>query len=833
LTVAMALFGAVVFAEWSDAYRALRVEKFGIRQMPDIFPTKDIVEELRAREVVNYMDVSEGFATREWTFPTDLIQELQEYVATDLLDYMLADYADRSANISVEDFVTKCPDYAQALREWFANENYLFSTCESFDVVGTRFDVYEMRLEGQSVWVIKYIGHSCVDYAILLAQKDSKTYVIGYEYWNCANFTIIPHEQNGETEYYVIEVERDRNGKAYAVSVVYPYVCYDSWEEKEDGKIDWIGEERIYVYNSLEAIEPQYTYINNKEKLAHQVKAYVDGNLWMLAYMDRNRVRIWGDEEVADSMNEIEQMRLLEATGETNYWAYAYAVIDYNNDGKKEVFYRTSDDSNIYLEKQSDGSFRKDYCRLQVDGKGLVVDKIWFVEFEEKVVTFELAHNFYEKDERILVAYINEKGKDTPLLVSRIGHNRMIVVTDEYLWTEPENGFEEKVPLLQMDMPNETEQRRFAERRDKISVEQIQRVVTLWQGEVPFSESLYKMVKEVFRGLAQGEYYEDCWAELEPYMVDTKKDTEEFLGYVKELTDWNSDSYEIPFESEYIWGYKWYEEGNTKNYLVCYYGYGYGGPVAVDWYKVSGGEVSYVETVAESHEDGEFRLILYEGNLYGISTLWRDPWYYSLCGMQVVCFEEKGEWETHTYKLEEDYEWIAVYQYGEIKELFQNYVAYNSVEMIIAMQNEEWYGASSGSEDLTKDEIRMFKNIIYPTFAEDKDLWMLADINNDSVKEYIVCDPFPYNPFHFLIYQNEDGEFRELDIFGENVYDELVGEGAQFWVKERNGLNYVFVLEERGNIARDYVLHIRLIQDGVLTEKAAYLFRADLREVVE
>lgn len=828
------LLGVIFFAKWSDEYHTLRMEKFGVEQSPVILPTNTIAEELRAREIVNYMDVSAGYKSEYegWMYPAELLEELQEYVATDSMDLILADYMNKSVKISVEDFIRKCPDYAQVLRDWFANENYWFSACESFDVVGTRFSVYEMQLEGQTVWVLKYIGHSCVDYPILLAQKDGEAYVIGFEYWDNGNFTIIPYEQNGEIAYYVIEILRDGSGSSYAISLAHPYV-YHAWDEEEDGKIHIIFASNLYVYNSLETVVPRYTYINSKELLAHQVKAYVDENLWALAYLNWNRTWIWGDEEVPTFMTEVEQMHVLEATGEQSYYALEYALADYNNDGEKELFYRTSGKSNIYLEQQADGSFKKYFYRLSVDGRGLDVEKLWFVEFGDKVITFEIAERFGSDDGKFLVAYIYENGKQTPLLVYRICHEQTITVTEEYI-SASQVAFDDKVSLLESEVPSEAEQRRTADRRSMISLKQIERVVSLWQDPVPFSESLYNVVRETFHELAQGNYSEYYrWDTLEAYMVDTVKDTKEFGKYVDELTDWNGDSYEVPFDNGYIWGYKWFEEGSTKNYLVCDYGNGYGGSVGLGWYKVSDGEVCYVETISESHEDGEFRLISYEGKLYCISTLWKKPGHYSLCGMQVICLGEKGDWETHVYKLEADYECIPVYQYGETKDLFQEYVTDHYTEMITAMQNEQWYGANSGVEGLAKDEIRMFKNILGPRFGENGALWMLADIDNDSIQEYITCDTTYFGNFDFRIYRNANGEFRELDVFGETIYDELVKKGAQFWVEERDGVNYVFVLEKSGVVVTDYVLHIRTVQDGELTEKAAYLFRANPREVVE
>ncbi len=825
--ILVALWGAAFLAKRADEYRALRAEKFGVEQKPVILPTDEIAEKLSSREIVNYMDVSAGFESvyDEWTYPAALLEELQEYVATDSVDLLLTDYADISAKITTEDFLSKCPDYAQVLREWFVAEN-LRTVCESFDVTGTRFSVYEMQLEGQSVWMIKYIGHSCVDYPILFGQKDGATYVIDAWYWFDENFTVIPYEQDGEKKYYVIMVMRDWNGDSYAASLMHPQVI----DYYEDGEIDYIPVERVYIYNSPETVEPQYAYINNKEKLAHQVMDYVDENLWMLAGMNRNNVRIWGDEEIPDSLSDVEQKRIREAIGERKYYEYEYALADYNNDGEKELFYRTSDKPNIYLEKQPDGTYKRYYCRLRVNGRGLVVEKVWFVEFEDKVVTFEIAERLGKKDGKFLLAYIHENGKETPLVVCRICHDRMITVS-EHVISASTVGFNDKVPLLETGVPSEAEQRRAADRRSMISLKQIERVVSLWDGQLPFPEELFGIVRETFRELAQGDYSEySTWEVLEPYMVDIENDTIAFGKYADELTEWNS--YEVPFENRYIWGYKWFEDGDTINYLVCDYTYDYSGPVRLDWYQGSEGKFRCVETIAESDEYGEFRLIAYEGKLYCINSLRQNPERASLCGMQVVCIGENGDWETYVYKLEEDYECIPVYQYGETQDLFQDYVTDNYAEMITAMQHEEWYGANRGAEGLAKDEIRMLKNILGPNFAEDGYQWMLADIDNDAAKEYIICDDIFYGNFFFSIYRNANGEFREVDVLGTTIYDELVSDGAQFWVEERDGLNYVFVLEKSGVAVRDYVLHIRLVEDGVLTEKAAYLFRATPREVV-
>ncbi len=555
----------------------------------------------------------------------------------------------------------------------------------------------------------------------------------------------------------------------------------------------------------LAALEP-FFYINRKSPLSGKVMDYVEENLELFAYMDCNHLQIWGDETIPHPVY-AEQPKIAAAHDGSGFYEYDYAVMDYDNDGEEELFYREK--SPCLLEKV-DGSYRQTSVPFEI-GSGTPPSQIWFAEFNGKTVSFQLTGSGEEQG-KALVASLCEGDRIIPVLSCQICFPQNLT---EAFWLD--------MPLMKDE---EEDEGRKEALEAKLAAERGAHRV--YAGDTAVPEGLPELAKmDACAILNGGEwYFQDAYLQhLDAYAIDLDKDTESYQEDTHDTYRWNG------------WAYRWPSQDDTKEYLVSTRLYG---RTWIMWHSVVDGRVVEHDPIFCSDGDAG-RIISYGGRHYFVMLL-RGGRRFGVRGIAILSLGMAGEWdkiEETAYLLEPQagyYECIPIF--GESLSELNGYVAGHFQDFVGTDLDNEVYCGENEVWEASPGELRLFKNIS-GGYAEQEapGAYYRIDADNDGVKEYVKykiyrSDNRTIFEIDCEVYRSGEGKFSQVSL--EPVTGTWGGRihYGQIWFEEIGDITYLFYLQGIED-SDDYLLHINVINGGSVEEVAAYLLKAGYREEIK
>ncbi len=574
--------------------------------------------------------------------------------------------------------------------------------------------------------------------------------------------------------------------------------------------------DKLWLADVFTSVYPEYYYLDEKNPFLPEVRKYVEENLELFVY--KEYTDIWGDEKV---LSEGQKEELVEALG---YSAGSLALTDYDNDGKEELFRRGS--YRIWqLMQQEDGTYSwTEWGGESEYKKWMGLRWVWFAEFGGKTISFQMLGDVYS-ERRVLTASLVEGERTTPILSAQLCFSHEVSPQEASGYgSEPEGLFYQSTPLLETTGKELPENSLKEELLEKVQAETAVHAVEETDMEPGTMEGLFALLKK-------DTYLLLCGAEaeyLDAYALDIKRDTKEFQKF------WVEDGGRY---QRLEWAWRYPSESGKKEYLVSsedgYY-------VWVERYFVSdNGEIEYQGEVWTGFGENYHRVISYGGQKYFVFEN-RDFYTAALRGMAAVPLDAAGKGEGAVFVLEpqiDGYECIPLFTKEGAPAALSAYVESRFRKIAGACLAKEMYREEKMEEPLSLEQLRIMKNLGYGRYGTDNAYawgYDLCDVDNDGMMEYVEYNSYyqakHYGDYTFItgtVYKSADGKFREYSM--EGITREWYN--MQLWFQEIDGITYLFTVELYSG--DDYVLRIKVINDGSVEEVAAYLLKAGYREAME
>lgn len=774
-------------------------------------------------------------------FPEEMLADLQEYVLRGEAEEAIDAYRDETLLVDMEEMRELCPEYENLLAEWMGE--HLDIAVKPEDVADNIVQIYQLEPEGEKeLLLLEYSGLEIPWYYIA---KEGEAYQIGavrlegYESVSgqpCER--VVFADEDGYCLLLCGTVRR-----TYTEEEELLRLCRFTLQEDE-GESPFIIEERRYIRARTTRVAPDFFYLNGNADLTPAVQEYVEENAAVFADRLLGNEAIWGDEEYAKVTEKGTEILWTESDKQDTIddwqWLDHVCQADYDNDGREELFWRGflwGRRENALLLEENDG-YRTAYVRLF--DKDVIAEQMWFVEFEGKIITFEIAEP-YGADCPLLSAYLIEENKKTPILTCQLVYGQTVEIDkDSYVGYGYETdcfGIKPVVPLIAGLEEESEEQAAF---REKLTawIRGVGEEVTIMptKEEVPIPEDFLAFLREGAAWSMSGRHFS---VYASPYEVDTEGDLAEFEEKYKEQLS-HSDAW-------YDMVYRWEAEDGTDNYLVSEAFDFWEEINTLYWYRDDGEGVYQKEAITDlSTGYGSYCGILsYGGRRYCV-IVGRDTWISPL-RMDLITLGDAGEWEHYcisfTYESEQ-YDAYAFYD-ADMPAALPDYVSEEFEEILMCMHWEVYEGRGAYDE-LPNAVWRNIKNrdlsyaVQYAAYTSwstpGHNRYREVDVDNDGEPEYTasyqVWAPRGDRFLFHTIYGWRDGAFAELSL-GEGILDcyldmddvyGVLGGLEQLWFEELDGATYLFTVEEL-SLFDSYLLRVRLIKDGEVHDVGAWLFR--------
>lgn len=783
-------------------------------------------------------------------FPEEMLADLQEYVRRGEAEEAIDAYRDETLLVDREEMRELCPEYENLLAEWMGE--HLDITVKPEDVSDNIVQIYQLKQEGEKeLLLLEYSGLEIPWYYIA---KEGEAYQIGTAWLERYG------DLRGQPGERVVFADEDGYCLLLCGTVRRTYTEEEELLRlrrftlrEEEGESLFIVEETRYIRARTTRVAPDFFYLNGGAALTPAVQEYVEENAAVFADRLLGDEVIWGDEEYAKVPEKGTEILWTESdkqdTIEDWQWMDHVCQADYDNDGREELFWRGflwGRRENALLEEENDG-YRTAYVRLF--DKEVIAEQMWFVEFEGKIITFEISEP-YGADCPLLSAYLIEENKKTPILTCQLVYGQTVEIDKDFYvgYGYDTDCFRIKpvVPLI-AGLEESEEQAAFREKLtawirgvgEEVTIMPVNTLATdtlSEEGEVPLPEDFLAFLREGAAWSMSGRYFS---VYASPYEVDTEGDFAEFEEKYKEQLS-HSDAW-------YDMVYRWEAEDGTDNYLVS---------EAVDfweevntlyWYRDDGEGVYQKEAITDlSTGYGSYCGILsYGGRRYCV-IVGRDTWISPL-RMDLITLGDAGEWEHYCISLtyeSEQYDAYALYD-ADMPAALPDYVSEEFEEILMCMHWEVYEGRGAYDE-LPNAVWRNIKNrdlsyaVQYAAYTSwstpGHNRYREVDVDNDGEPEYTasyqVWAPRGDRFLFHTIYGWRDGAFVELSL-GEGILDSyqdmddaygVLGGLEQLWFEELDGVTYLFTVEEL-SLFDSYLLRVRLIKDGEVQDVGAWLFR--------
>lgn len=804
---------------------------------------------------VEIMPVSECYTKESYEMGLDeeILAEMQGYVLQGEFNWALTVHREEELLIDSEELLAICPEFVQLMEEWTA-EN-IPSFVDYYTDTDNIDQIYALDLdekEGKEL----LLWYEDSDRVFLLQQAEAGFSVrtvridTGSGIYGARESRQMVIFSGGENTYYLL-ANRPSNPNNFG-SVI-PGLVLGRFGLQDDGQFAY--EYRLIVQDRM-PMAVRYLYADNRNILTYCVKEYIEENAALFAYKLWREQTIWGDEEMPQLAKE-EQKKVVQSQVEDfssydeesllDWYMRSYAVgADYDNDGSIELFWRDKGGSNKLLVEQ-DGGYRAEYVNLYGEGD-CPVSQMWFMEFSGKTVTFEITEP-YGKEYPVLSAYLIEGESRIPIVTCQLVYKEAVLIEPRRSsYGRNEFDVRKELPLFEgLEEAEEAAKTWWAENlAEQVEESKGAFSVTYAQEETPLPEGLLALVRQEYTRILSGEVEkESC---LEPYMIDTKEDREEFLQYEnwsQELEPywmWIGDGDAYPEELCY-WAYRWASSDGTVNYLVSEDCDGTFGAVFLEWYRDEGAGMVHKDNLCMYFRGDSSRMIAYEGKVYCVTTDY-DFGTKMLTGMNIVALGEAGEWEHYYLSLSVDAgESSAKLLYGEeLPDAVSAYVKEVYSEVLSACAEYRIYKGRGGSGEISREAARFLKNLgehfDYYTDSDDVSPYIAADVDNDGTAEYFRTYYYYPSSYHGSFYQicsmygYRDGEFGGIPFDG--IIEDLAPQRSflwQLWFEEFDGVTYLFTVEGLPN-SQNSLLRVRLIKDGEIKDVGVFMLQVKLTEEI-
>lgn len=814
----------------------------------------------------------------------ELLADLQEYVRRGAYTEALWAYRDESLLIDVEELARLCPDYEELIAAEIERGRLSWDDEEGEkDIVSGIVQIYALESGGEKgaellISQNQLCGRMQGYYPWIVLQKTEEGYLcgeanVGHDAYGRAKdkteIAVFAWGEGEEKAYYLLQ--KMPEGMLWLENLT----LRGDWQEKIRESYYLFEGGGRYIAREATRAAWHFFYVNGKAALTPAVKRYIEenailfaGKLFAFSHTAGNEYTIWGDEEIAVLAKE-EEKQIEEALvayykdirgagfDQYDYRVYYFmkymVSADYNNDGSAELFFRDEEEKNILLTEEN-GGFKTQYVNLYEEAEA-PASQMWFVEFAGKTVTFAVSMPYGEACP-ILSAYLIEGAKKTPLLTCQLVFGETVEITAY----APSWGFDFKdCPKLSL-LP-ETQGASFYEEEEiKEEVREISANLQIQSAEAEslLPQEILPFIREGERELIRGNF----WQYLEPYQIDTSKDSQAFCA----RDDWGW----LYYHRDFGWAYRWEAHDGSENFLICenYYEMGFyegtPGVARLCWFRDEGESYREEELVRFSWHDSAF-MISYEGRTYCIVAD-TSLGVTGASGILVIALGEAGEWEGYPIFLTpetEAYEPVSL-DCGDTPAVVSDYVEAEYQNMLAACRNGTFYTGLAG-DGIPAAAWRDIKN--RDAYYNDEGLewgvsctYSMWDADNDGEAEYLAayCDYdrnaykdtyYPRPTVEYVMYGYRDGKFVEflLDTleedgaFAENdgcSYAWDLGEGCtvrrypqQLWFEELDGVTYFFTLELLGP-THSYLLRARVIKEGAVEETGAWMLCAPIVESV-
>lgn len=879
---------AGTFAIWGSNFkkRQIRFDRQEVsadKKVKKLYPSAAEARKLSEQILLVCTPVAECYqrAAGEQGLPCRLLAELQEYVRRGDTAAAITVYRDESLLMDVEELHRLCPDYEELIAQEIESGRLSWNEADTEqDILGGIRQIYALELDGQEgaellIWQSNLTVYGNCPWILLVKTEDG--YLVG-ETTEVGNFLYGGAEESeiavftwgeGEEKACYLMQEREQ-GALWLENLV---LCGDYKEEIEKssrGARLFEGGGR-YISRETTVAQPYFFYVNSRAVLTPDVKKYITDNVELFAhklfsYAFGNERVIWGDEELA-TVTEEEKAQIEEALtvyyrdirGDSPdtydydiYYFMKYMVrADYDNDGEAELFFRTKDEQNIMLVQDQEG-YRLQHVNLYGEDEQ-PASQMWFVEWQGKTVTFEIALPFGEAYP-VLSAYLIEGGQKTPLITCQLVFGETVEIAT-YI---KDFDFKDCLKLSLLQEAEGGESCSFYEAaeikaavREQCSLLQ----VAFDETESFLPQAFLAFIREGGREILCGK---NLWGYLEPYRIDTREDSHAYCA----REDFNRHYY----HSILNWAYRWEARDGSENFLVCELHDGYDGWIwgaqELNWLRDDGDGMHWeAEMLLFSEYDSTY-VISYEGRKYCIAAD-TSMGVTGGSGIYVIALGEAGEWEGCHILLTPKTDAYEIDALGgaSAPAAVSEYVAAEYEDMLSACREGRIYtGRADGR--LLDAPWRDIKN--RDAYYSDEGLewgkpcdYRAVDADNDGELEYLAVyyEYYPYayrgayypnSSVKYIMYGYREGKLVELsldtvekesalaDYYG--MYAWELGDDCavevylqQLWFEEIDGVTYLFTLELLAP-THSFLLRARIIEEGAVKEAGAWLLSAPVVE---
>lgn len=704
---------------------------------------------------------------KENTLPVEIFQDLQRYVARGECAEALSTYRQEELLCTVEEIKEVCPEFETLVDQYLKREFW-----------ETRLEANKIyRLESaddKPCFLLFYqcIDRDCIFLSTMLLKEGEEGWQItgnsGGGWGDVDDYEVFAVEQAGREVYYFL--------KAYNLERTSAMLNLARLSETFSVPLGGWSVRFIKT-----GVRPEFLFLETESELTSQVKEYVEDNFWFLAWMQQNGKPIWGDEDVQTH----EEMR--EYFGGADVGPDQKWLIDIWN--------------------ETVGPAQK-----------------WLIDFDGNAVAFQMAQS--KDDSLLLEAYDREgNGEGTLLLSCRI------CFIQEAGVDKCTPAYSEAFDFNGLTFRNTEDNWIRDEVQERVWEEQQQRNIVPWQEESPFSEELYRLLRE--------EAWTSLFGEenslLESYKPDLTEDMEIFMQRAAE-TDWSKSVGKPSGDGECKWAYRWLEEDGSENFLSCIK-YGNYTKDSIQWWKTGEGGLEEYDYIMEYEHPSQ--MICCGGRFYCMSEDF--PEYRG--GDVYVSIMEIGDsenWRTSAFSIQtrsyddQDIACIPLYEEEGLSSEVKDYVQEWYEEIGKACEKISLFSGTEEKE-LTAEENRMLNSLSNGSmnlYANHR--YFTCDIDNDGMVEYGQADWHGYLDATF--YEQEKGEFRVISL--EEVIPNLNGAAGslaetaflqQLWCEKFGNTTYLFTVEELA-YSPDHILRIRVLREDYVEDKAVYLLKADMEE---
>lgn len=789
-------------------------------------------------------------------FSEELLADLQEYVRRGELAEAIDAYRDETLLINVEELRLLCPDYESLLAEWMKEQQGIGIKAE--DVTDKIRQIYAL---GQDDGEEPLLLLECSDFEIpwYYIKKEEAGYQIGVvrlEGYGSMGWERCERALFAVEDGYCLLLRGTARSR-YTEEKELLRICRFTLQEEDSVHFPVKEEEEQYIRERITRVMPVFFYVNGASPLTPAVQEYVEENAAVFADRISEYEVIWGDEEYAEPPEKSAEILWTESDKQDTIrdweWMDYVCQADYDNDGRKDLFWRgflRGRRENALL-VEDEGGYRTAYVRFFA--QDVLAEQMWFVEFEGKIITFEIAGP-YGAACPFLSAYLIEENKKTPILTCQLVFGQTVEIDrDQYgEYYRDSFGIKPVVPLL-ADLEEETEeQAAFREKlaawireigedvtitpTDNMSMDTLSLDTSAMEGGVTIPEDFLDFIREGAVWCLSGRRFSEY---VSPYEVDTERDLAEFIEKYEMQQPHTGYRYEM--------AYHWEAKDGTDNYLVSKV-WDFDAEInTLCWYRDDGAGLYEKESITDlcTHYGSYCGVLLFGGRLYCVIEE-RDTWI-SPMRIDLVALGDAGEWEHYCVSLtyeSEQYDTHALYA-ADVPAALLDYMAEESEEILMCMNRlDEIYEGRGTYDELPKDVWRNIKNrdISYAAFSSGYYIYgstpyRAVDVDNDGEAEYAAAYYMSGRRgpsfFSHTVYGRRDGSFVELSLTGEGLLDLYAdddgvygvhGSLEQLWFEEFDGVTYLFTVEEL-SLFDSYLLRVRVIRDGEVHDVGAWLFR--------